>query len=382
MASVILNFDDFSNFHKAFPSEKHCIKFLEKKRWPKGVVSPYDPKSKVYKRGDGKYRCGTTGKNFNVRVGTIFHSTKLPLWKWFFAIYMITSRKKGLSAKQLTRDISVTEKTAWMMLHKIRSAFIYNGGLLTGEIEIDETFVGGKNQFRHMDKKMGTSRGRSHEDKVAVMGMLQRGGKVVCKVTGNTQSSSLTQPILDNIDRDAMLYLDEWQGYNPIKKIYKHKIVDHGKNQYVNGDATTNHIEGFWGTNCKRAISGCYHTISGAHMHRYFDEFSFRYNSRKVTDKERFEEFFNNIEHQATYDDIKNEFKERNRGKLGPIAAKQQAAQKERKAKAAQAKAQKQAKQRQYAATHKAKVKAQQEAALKAAYQAGVQAGQTQASQG
>lgn len=370
-------FKNLTDFHKAFASEKQCIKFLEKKRWPKGVVSPFDKDAKVYKRGDGQYRCGTTGKNFNVRVGTIFHGTKVPLYSWFWAIYLLTSRKKGLSSVQLSKDISVTQKTAWEMLQKIRSCFAHDGKVLSGEIELDETFVGGKNEYRHMDKKMGTSRGRSHEDKVAVLGMLERGGNVVCKVTGNTKASSLTQPILDNVDKDAVLYMDEWQGYNQVKKMYEHKVVDHGKNQYVDGDATTNRIEGFWGCS-KRSLTGNYNSVEGSHMQRYFDEFAFRYNTRNVSDRERFDIFFNNIEHKETYNDIKNEHKERNRGKLAPIAARQQAEKKERKAKAAEAKAKKQAKQRQYAANYKAKKAAKQQAAIQAAYNQGLQAGQTQ----
>lgn len=370
-------FTNVTDFHRAFASEKDCIKFLEKKRWPKGVISPYDPKAKVYKRGDGQYRCGTTGKNFNVRVGTIFHGTKVPLYSWFWAIYLLTSRKKGLSSVQLAKDISVSQKTSWTMLQKIRSCFAPDGTMMNGEIELDETFVGGKNEYRHMDKKMGISRGRSHKDKVAVLGMLQRGGDVVCKVTGNTKASSLTPHIKENIDKDATLYMDEWQGYNQVKKEYKHKVVDHGKNQYVDGDATTNRIEGFW-SNCKRSLTGNYNSVEGCHMERYFDEFAFRYNKRNVSDRERFYMFFDNIEHQETYNDIKNEHKERNRGKLAPIAARQQAEKKERKAKAAEAKAKKQAKQRQYAANYKAKQAAKQQAALKAAYNQGLQAGQIQ----
>lgn len=372
MKKVKLNFTDFSNFHKAFPTEQSCIRFLEKKRWPKRVVSPYDSEAKVYKRGDGKYRCGKTGKNFNVTVGTIFHGSKIPLWKWFFAIYLLTSRKKGLSALQLARDVSITPKSAWLMLMKIRGAFVYTGGLLAGEIELDETFVGGKNQFRHKNKRLPKSQGRSHADKTAVMGMLQRNGIVVCKVTIDTKSKSLTKPIRETVDKDAMLYMDEWQGYNTIKKEYNHKVVDHGKGKYVIDDAYTNNIEGFWGNFCKRSFSGCYNMCSGAHMHRYFDEFAFRYNTRKVTDKERFEEFFDNIEYQTTYNEIVNEFKERNRRQLLEIADEQWPIWKEEQERKEQAKEEK-----------KAKKAAQQQAKVEAAFKAGFQAGQeSQASQG
>lgn len=378
MKRVKLNFTDFSNFHKAFPTEKSCIKFLENKRWPKGVKSPYDPEAKVYKRGDGKYRCGTTGKNFNVMVGTIFHGSKISLWKWFFAIYMLTSRKKGLSAMQLSRDINITPKSAWLMLQKIRGAFAYTGDMLTGEVELDETFVGGRNKYRHGKLKTMNCQGRAHHDKVSVMGMLQRNGKVICRVTKDTKSENLTPHILENVSSDATLMMDDWCGYNSVQRIYNYHMVDHGHKIYVDGDAYTNNIEGFWGTFCKRAFSGCYNMASGAHMHRYFDEFAFRYNTRKVSDKERFEEFFDNIEYQTTYNEIVNEYRERNRKTLAQIheeqlptyIEKQEAKKKAKKEKEMQAKKQ----QKRRAARQKAKIQA--------AFQAGLQAGQAQASQG
>ena len=318
-------FKNLTDFHKAFASEKQCIKFLEKKRWPKGVISPYDPKAKVYKRGDGMYRCRTTGKNFNVRIGTIFQGAKIPLYSWFWAIYLVTSRKKGLSSEQLARDISVTQKTSWMMLQKIRGAFAYDDEeMLDGVVELDETFVGGKNIHRHKKMKTLLSQGRSHLDKVAVMGMLQREGRVRCVVTGDTKGEHLTPNILENVSLDATLIMDEWQGYNTVKKVYDNYVVDHGKGIYVSDEgAYTNNIEGFWGTFCKRAFSGCYNMASGSHMHRYFNEFSFRYNTRKVSDKERFESFFDNIEHHITYNELVNEHKERNRRKLAEIHAEQ-----------------------------------------------------------
>ena len=325
MRTKDFSFTNVTDFHRAFASEKQCIKFLEKKRWPKGVISPYDPKAKVYKRGDGMYRCGTTGKNFNVRIGTIFQGAKIPLYSWFWAIYLVTSRKKGLSSEQLARDIGVTQKTAWLMLQKIRGAFAQdNEEMLDGVVELDETFVGGKNIHRHKKMKTLFSQGRSHLDKVAVMGMLQRDGKVICKVTGDTKSEHLTPNILQNVSLDATLIMDEWQGYNTVRKIYDNYVVDHGKGIYVSDEgAYTNNIEGFWGTFCKRAFSGCYNMASGSHMHRYFDEYAFRYNTRKVSDKERFESFFDNIEHHSTYNEIINEHKERNRRTLAEIHAEQ-----------------------------------------------------------
>lgn len=190
-----LNFGAFNSLYElydAFPTESSCIAYLENKLWPNGVVSPYDPSSKVYHRGDGNYRCKNTGKNFNVRVGTIFESTKLPLRKWFIAIYFLCNHKKAISATQLAKDIAVSLKTAWFMLQKIRVTFAIPKTMkLDGEVELDETFVGGKNKNRHANKKVKNSQGRSFKDKVPVLGMLQRGGNVICKVVKDTSRSLL-----------------------------------------------------------------------------------------------------------------------------------------------------------------------------------------------
>lgn len=288
-----INFGDISliEFIKRFNTEKRCIRFLEEELWENGEpISPYDPTSKVYRRGDGMYRCKNTGKNFNIRIGTMFEGSKLPLVKWFYALYMITNHTKGISSVQLSKDIQVTQKTAWFLLQRIRQTFRQNPyEKFDGEVEVDETFVGGKNKNRHKDKKVKKCQGRSFKDKVPVMGIVQRGGKVFCKVVENTGWKELTPPILRKVKRTAVLYSDEWCGYQKvISKVYKHHIVDHGHGIYACGGAYTNTIEGFWGNYCKRAINGIYNHLSRKHMQLYFDEFCFRYNSNKVTIGERF----------------------------------------------------------------------------------------------
>lgn len=284
------NFDSLFDLYETFPTEQSCIKFLERKRWPNGVVSPFDPSSKVYHRGDGLYRCKNTGKNFNVRIGSIFEGTKLPLRKWFMAMYFICNHKKSISATQLSKDIGVTLKTAWFMLHKVRRTFNYvHKEKLNGEVELDETFVGGKNKNRHANKKVKNCQGRSFKDKVPVLGMLQRGGNVICKVVKDTSKKSLTIPILCTIRHTATLFTDEWCGYDMVRKVYRTEMVDHGKGLYVKGNAYTNSIEGFWGNFCKRVVNAIYNHIGKKYMQRYFDEFCFRYNTRNVTNKERFE---------------------------------------------------------------------------------------------
>lgn len=303
-----LNFGEFNSLYElydAFPTESSCIAYLENKLWPNGVASPYDPSSKVYHRGDGNYRCKNTGKNFNVRVGTIFESTKLPLRKWFIAIYFLCNHKKAISATQLAKDIAVSLKTAWFMLQKIRVTFAIPKTMkLDGEVELDETFVGGKNKNRHANKKVKNSQGRSFKDKVPVLGMLQRGGNVICKVVKDTSKKSLTSPILCKIKHSATLFTDEWCGYDMIKKVYKTKVVDHGKGLYVIGNAYTNNIEGFWGNFCKRVVNAIYNHIGRKYMQRYFDEFCFRYNTRNVSNKVRFDTAIVNMNIRITRNQI------------------------------------------------------------------------------
>lgn len=290
---------------QAFPTEQSCITYLEKQLWPNGEpVSPYDPTSKVYRRGDGMYRCKNTGKNFNIRIGTIFEGSKVELRKWFVAIYEITTSNKGISSVKLAEDIGVTQKTAWYMNQRIREAF--NMALeekLDGDVELDETFVGGKNKNRHKNKRVKNSQGRSFKDKIPVMGMLQRGGKVVCKVVRSTSYKSLTLPILRNVKRTATLYSDEWYGYRTVSKLYKHYIVDHGHGQYVNGNIYTNTIEGFWSI-MKRGLIGIYNHTSRKHLQRYVNEFCFRYNYRKKDSRERFNCLLCNSKHPITYQEL------------------------------------------------------------------------------
>ena len=176
----IKSFNSLIELTDAFPTEEVCLKYLESLIWEDGVVSPFDPESKVYVCSNNRYICKNTGKSFNVKTGTIFENTKLPLRKWFMAIWLVLSHKKGISSLQLSRDIKVTQKTAWFMLQRIRECLMCkNEGRLENEVEADETFVGGKNKNRHKDKKVKKCQGRSFKDKTPVLGMVERKGEVV-----------------------------------------------------------------------------------------------------------------------------------------------------------------------------------------------------------
>lgn len=281
-------FDSLIDLVTTFTDEQTCIDHLTELRWNCNVVSPFDVTSKVYVCKGNKYKCKNTGKYFNVKTATMFDNTKIKLQKWFVAIYLITSHKKGISSLQLSRDIKVTQKTAWFMMQRIRACFgIDNDNeKLTGEVEADETYVGGKNKNRHASKKVKNSQGRSTKDKTAVVGLVQREGKLIAKKVIDVKEGTITEIVAQNVDLNAKVYTDEFRGYNTVRRIYDHSDVKHGANEYVNGRVHTNTIEGFWSL-LKRGIVGIYHFTSEKHLQKYVDEFVFRYNSRTLGEGQR-----------------------------------------------------------------------------------------------
>ncbi|QGN21665.1 IS1595 family transposase [Elizabethkingia anophelis] len=290
-----------------FSSEQDCIDYLETLRWSKVPVSPFDPTSKVYKCKNNQYRCKSTGKYFNVKTDTMFENSKISLRKWFLAIWLVTAHKKGISSIQLSKDIGTTQKTAWFMLQRIRACFgIENSNELEGVVECDETFIGGKNKNRHKDKKVPHSQGRSFKDKVPVMEMLQRDGKMNAFVVDDTKRKSIQPLIYKYVNTATRLITDEWLAYTGLGKDYDHRIIDHSKKEYVSlQDNTihTNNIEGSWNI-LKRSVSGMYNHVSKKHLQKYVDEFVYRFNLRKVSDQEKFRYLLSNSNVRTKYREL------------------------------------------------------------------------------
>lgn len=287
-----------------FREEQTCLDFIAEKRWKGTITCPHCGSTKVYKFSDGRrFKCAGCRKQFNAKTGTIFEDTKVHLQKWFVAIYVLSSHKKGYSSHQLARDIEVTQKTAWFLLHRIRWA-LRQGGFekpkLDGAIEVDETFVGGKNKNRHKDKKVPHNSGRCFIDKTPVLGILQRGGELRAFKVKDTSAYSLQPVIFGNVERKSILMSDEWGGYRDMGIFYRHYKVDHGRKQYADGDIYTNTIEGFW-TWLKRSIIGIYHGVSRKHLQRYVDEQVFKYNTRKMSDVDRFFVFLERSDKRLTH---------------------------------------------------------------------------------
>jgi transposase-like protein len=280
-----------------FSNEDRGRDFLEKMRWPDGrIICPVCGVRDAYRNGDCKtYKCRDKDckTNFSVTVGTIMEGTKLPLAKWFMAMYLISAHKKGISSCQLARDLGIGQKAAWFLNHRIRAMMADgSGSFLSGVVEIDETYHGGKhaNMKKSKRKKLNDA---GIDNKVPVMGMVQRDGKAKLQVIGKNSFKTVVHA---NVKREAIVITDSHLGYVGLDKDYAdHQSVNHSQLEFKRGIYYTNTVEGFFGL-FKRSVIGIYHQISEKHLQRYCDEMTFRFNSRKDKDGDRFIDTFNNMQ--------------------------------------------------------------------------------------
>ena len=270
-----MNCKTVKQFFKLFPNDKVCLDHIMQVTYGKQSECPKCKKQTKFHRVTSQraYVCQLCGHHVYPCVGTPFHKSKTSLQSWFYAIYLFTTTRNGVSAKELQRQLGVTYKTAWRMGHEIRKymAKVDGEDTLSGIVEIDETMVGGYRKGK---------RGRGADGKTVVFGMMEKSGDVMTHVVPNVKSKTLKPIIEEHIEKGSEIQTDELRSYNGLdKQGYTHNTVNHGDKQYVDGDTHVNSIEGFWG-HMKKGIASTHVHVSGKHLGKYAKEFEFRYNSR------------------------------------------------------------------------------------------------------
>ncbi len=274
-----------------FSTLDNCLEYLVARRWPKGVVCPTCGSANVsFNASRHIWQCSShhAKRQFSFKVGTIFEDSAIGLDKWLTAIWMLTNCKNGISSYEVGRDLRVTQKTAWFMMHRIRLALQDESfGKLTGEIEIDETFVGGKARNMHFSKRRAKITGTGGKDKAPVLGFLQRGGEVRAAIVSNRKRKVLVPYIERHVQEGSAVYTDALASYEGLAAKYGHEVIDHAI-AYVRGRVHTNGLENFWSL-LKRTIRGTYVSVEPFHLDRYLGEQVFRYNNRlDIGDSGRF----------------------------------------------------------------------------------------------
>ena len=273
-----------------FANEDNCLRYLAAKRWPDGKVKcpMCGSDSVIFLANQKRWKCRAkhSQQQFSIKVGTVMEDSPIGLDKWLMAMWQIVNCKNGISSYEVHRAIGITQKTAWFMDHRIRLALGMGvTNKFSGQIEADETFIGGKARNMHKDVKARKITGTGGKDKTAVMGILERGGKVRTKVVGNTKKKTLQAEIRQHVLAGSAIFTDALKSYEGLSE-FQHEIVDHAV-EYVRGEVHTNGMENFWSL-VKRGLNGTYVSVEPFHLFRYLDEQCFRFNNRKMTDSDRF----------------------------------------------------------------------------------------------
>jgi transposase-like protein/ribosomal protein L37AE/L43A len=276
------------DFETTFPNDEACLDWLMNHRYPQGVDCPVCQKVTKHHKLTSRpvYECDYCGHQISPLANTIFHKSSTSLKTWFQAIHLMASTRCGISAKQLQRETGVTYKTAWRMFKQIRTLLNEQCGMLIGEVEADETYIGAAKSGK---------RGRGASGKTIVAGVVERQASVSASVVPNVQSNTLLPMIIEKTSPDAIIYTDEMPSYNRLERMgFDHRVINHNAKQYVNGNIHTNTIDGFWSL-VKGGLGGVYKHVSPDYLQSYVNEYSFRYNHRK-DEQPMFETFLNRIQ--------------------------------------------------------------------------------------
>jgi transposase-like protein len=272
-----------------FNNPDNCVRYMVALRWPDGIVicpicgsnrvSAFNPTRRTWK-------CSThhPKREFSVKVGTLFEDSPIGLDKWLASTWMLTNCKNGISSYEIGRDLKVTQRTAWFMMHRIRMAVHDEsfGSKLGGEVEADETFIGGKARNMHKSKRERVITGTGGKDKTVVMGMMERGGEVRAFVVDNRRKPEIQKQVREHVEAGAAIFSDELKSYDGLEDDYRHAVINHAV-EYVNGNIHTNGMENFWSL-LKRGLHGTYVSVEPFHLFRYLDEQMFRHNNRATKD--------------------------------------------------------------------------------------------------